>query len=79
MSSLFQIMTVMRECVWMYMHENIPSPMLFTRPDGANIAWRDTDTSTPNIRFTETLRHLLLANVHVLGSLYGTLFYNENK
>jgi integrator complex subunit 5 len=61
------------------MHENIPSPMLFTRTEGATIAWRDTDTSSPNIRFTETLRLLLLANIHILGSLYATLFFNEHK
>ncbi|XP_008210247.1 integrator complex subunit 5 [Nasonia vitripennis] len=74
-----QITTVMRECVWMYMHENIPSPMLFTRSEGASIAWRDTDTSTPNIRFTETLRLIFLANIHILGSLYSNIFFNEHK
>ncbi|KAJ8666827.1 hypothetical protein QAD02_008489 [Eretmocerus hayati] len=72
-----QINTVMRECVWMYMHENVPSPMLFTRAEGSSMAWRDTDTSLPNIRFTETLRLTLLANIHTLGSLYSTLFYRE--
>ncbi|EFN88542.1 Integrator complex subunit 5 [Harpegnathos saltator] len=74
-----QINTVMKECVWAYMREHVPSPALFTRTDGSNIAWRDTDTSTPNTRFTDTLRLVLLANIHTLGSLYSTLFYNENK
>ncbi|XP_076684691.1 integrator complex subunit 5 omd isoform X2 [Andrena cerasifolii] len=74
-----QISTIMKECVWAYMRENVPSPALFTRSEGVNIAWRDTDTSTPNIRFTETLRLVLLANIHRLGPLYATLFYNENK
>ncbi|XP_043288264.1 integrator complex subunit 5 [Venturia canescens] len=74
-----QINTVMRECIWAYMHENVPSPALFTLTEGSNIAWRDTDTSTPNIRFTETLRLLLLANIHKSGPLYATLFYNEHK
>ena len=74
-----QISTIMKECVWAYMRENVPSPALFTRSEGVNIAWRDTDTSTPNIRFTETLRLVLLANIHKLGPLYATLFYNENK
>lgn len=69
----------MRECIWAYMRENVPSPALFTRNEGVNIAWRDTDTSIPNTRFTEVLRLILLANVHTLGSLYCTLFYNENK
>ncbi|XP_058797109.1 integrator complex subunit 5 [Phymastichus coffea] len=74
-----QITTVMRECVWMYMQEHVPAPALFTRVEGATISWRNTDTSTPDIRFTETLRLLLLANIHVLGPLYATLFFNENK
>lgn len=69
----------MKECVWAYMRENVPSPALFTRSEGANIAWRDTDTSAPNVRFTEILRLVLLSNIHTLGSLYATLFYNENK
>ncbi|XP_070157213.1 integrator complex subunit 5 [Polyergus mexicanus] len=74
-----QINTIMRECLWAYMRENVPSPALFTRSEGANIAWRDIDTSLPNARFTDTLRLVLLANIHTLGSLYLTLFYNENK
>ncbi|KAK1117511.1 hypothetical protein K0M31_016544 [Melipona bicolor] len=69
-----QINTIMKECVWAYMRENVPSPALFTRSEGANIAWRDTDTSTPNSRFTETLRLLLLSNIHTLGPLYAALF-----
>ncbi|XP_066597550.1 integrator complex subunit 5 [Prorops nasuta] len=74
-----QINIIMRECVWAYMHENVPSPALFTRSEGANIAWRDVDTSVPNARFTETLRLLLLANIHTVGPLYSSLFYSENK
>ncbi|XP_076653027.1 integrator complex subunit 5 omd [Halictus rubicundus] len=74
-----QINTIMKECVWAYMRENVPSPALFTRSEGANIAWRDTDTSMPNVRFTETLRLVLLCNIHTMGPLYATLFYNENK
>lgn len=69
----------MRECVWAYMYENVPSPALFTRAEGANLAWRDIDTSTPNTRFTETLRLILLSNINKLGALYSTLFHLENK
>jgi len=75
---MLQINTIMRECVWTYMRENVPSPALFTRCEGANIAWRDNDISTPNARFTDTLRLILLANIHTLGILYSILFY-ENK
>ncbi|XP_012270853.1 integrator complex subunit 5 [Orussus abietinus] len=74
-----QINTVMRECMWAYMHENVPSPALFTRTEGVNVAWRDTDTSIPNTRFTDVLRLMLLANIHKLGALYSTLFYEEQK
>jgi len=61
------------------MRENVPSPALFTRCEGANIAWRNNDISTPNARFTDILRLILLANMHTLGTLYSILFYNENK
>lgn len=74
-----QITTVLRECIWIYMQENVPSPMLFTRAEGTNIAWRDSDNSVPHPRFTETLRRSLLANISVLSPLYATLFFNENK
>lgn len=76
---LLQINTVMRECVWAYMRENVPSPALFTRNEASNVAWRDTDTSIPNTRFIEILRLILLANIHNLGPLYSTLFFNEHK
>jgi len=76
---MLQINTIMRECVWTYMRENVPSPALFTRCEGTNIAWRDNDISMPNARFTDTLRLILLANLHTLGTLYSILFYNENK
>lgn len=72
-----QITTLMRECVWLYVYENIPSPMLFTRIEGARVAWRDTETSSPNVRFIEILRLLMLANVNRLDYLYATLFFNE--
>uniref|UniRef100_A0A0C9QQX7 INTS5 protein n=2 Tax=Fopius arisanus TaxID=64838 RepID=A0A0C9QQX7_9HYME len=74
-----QINTVMKECVWAYMHENVPSPALFTLTEGASIAWRDTEMSAPGARFTETLRLILLPNIAKTGSLYHTLFYNEHK
>ncbi|XP_043477683.1 integrator complex subunit 5 [Leptopilina heterotoma] len=74
-----QINTIMRECIWAYMHENVPSPALFTRCEGATVAWRDPDSSIPSIRYTETLRLILIANIHKLGPLYSTLFYNEHK
>lgn len=69
----------MRDCIWAYMHENVPTPTLFIQVEGANIAWRDIDTSTTSVRFTETLRLLLLANIHNLGSLYNILFFDPNK
>ncbi|XP_034942928.1 integrator complex subunit 5-like [Chelonus insularis] len=74
-----QINVVMKECVWAYMHENVPSPALFTLTEGASIAWRDPDVSTPNVRFTNILRLFILANIAKTGMLYFTFFFNENK
>lgn len=74
-----QINTVMKECVWAYMHENVPSPALFTFIEGASIAWRDTDATVPSPKFTDTLRLILLANIDKTGALYCTLFYKEKK
>ncbi|XP_008547533.1 integrator complex subunit 5 [Microplitis demolitor] len=76
-----QINTVMKECVWAYMHENVPSPALFTLNEGASIGWRDEDqdpAATPIIRFTNTLRLFLIANIGKTGMVYATFFYNDN-
>lgn len=74
-----QITTVIRECIWIYMQENVPVPMLYSRAEGSGIAWRDPEISVPHPRFTETLRLSLLANINILSSLYSTLFFNENQ
>lgn len=71
----------MKECVWAYMHENVPSPALFTLNEGASIGWRDEDqdpAATPIIRFTNTLRLFLIANIGKTGMVYATFFYNDN-
>ncbi|XP_046419986.1 integrator complex subunit 5 isoform X1 [Neodiprion fabricii] len=74
-----QINLVLRECIWAYMHENVPSPALFTRSEGSNVAWRDPDASTLNPRCIETLRLIVLANIHRMGALYSALFLHNRK
>lgn len=61
------------------MHENVPSPALFTRSEGSNVAWRDPDSSIPNPQCIETLRLIVLANIHKMGALYSALFLNDRK
>lgn len=63
----------MRECVWNYMRDHVPSPALFTR-DGNGVMWRDPTLSKPTKQYTETLRIVLLNNIEKLGDLYHQLF-----
>ncbi|XP_014247878.1 integrator complex subunit 5 [Cimex lectularius] len=72
------VVQILRDCVWNYMRDNVPSPALFTRDANGNM-WRDTSTSRPPKQYTETLRLIMLSNLPSLGSLFHTLFVEESS
>ncbi|XP_073987068.1 integrator complex subunit 5 omd [Rhodnius prolixus] len=71
-----QVVLLLRDCVWNYMRDHVPSPALFGR-DANGVMWRDTSTSRPPKQYTETLRHVMLDNLSSLGALYHTLFVKD--
>ncbi|KAK9510932.1 hypothetical protein O3M35_005604 [Rhynocoris fuscipes] len=71
-----QVVLLLRDCVWNYMRDNVPSPALFGR-DANGVMWRDTSTSRPPKQYTETLRQVMLNNLSSLGALYHTLFVKD--
>lgn len=73
-----QVVVLLRDCVWNYMRDNVPSPALFTR-DANGVMWRDLATSRPPKQYTETLRHIMISNISSLGALYYTLFLQDQE
>ncbi|XP_050314392.1 integrator complex subunit 5 [Anthonomus grandis grandis] len=71
----FEIVDILRDCIWCYMRDHIPSPALFSC-DPSGIHWRDPVVSRPHERYTNTLRIILQRNIDKLGHLYSQMFIN---
>lgn len=69
----FQVVQILRDCVWNYMHDHVPAPALFSRDSHGNM-WRDSTQDVPGIQYTETMRLIMIANIGSLGELYAQLF-----
>uniref|UniRef100_A0A1B6H8L2 Integrator complex subunit 5 C-terminal domain-containing protein n=1 Tax=Homalodisca liturata TaxID=320908 RepID=A0A1B6H8L2_9HEMI len=68
-----QVVLLLRECVWNYMRDHVPSPALFSR-DPSGLMWRDPALSRPPKQYTETFRVILQRNIGKMGQLYAQLF-----
>ncbi|CAG9762733.1 unnamed protein product [Ceutorhynchus assimilis] len=66
---------ILRDCVWCYLRDHIPSPALFTC-DSNGIYWRDPVTARPPERYTNTLRIIMQRNMETLGHLLSEMFVN---
>ncbi|KAL1494259.1 hypothetical protein ABEB36_009883 [Hypothenemus hampei] len=74
----FEIVDILRDCIWCYMRDHIPSPALFScDPNGVH--WRDPITARPPERYTNTLRIIMQRNIESLGHLYSQMFINIPK
>uniref|UniRef100_A0A1B6D092 Integrator complex subunit 5 n=1 Tax=Clastoptera arizonana TaxID=38151 RepID=A0A1B6D092_9HEMI len=73
-----QVVMLLRECLWNYMRDHVPSPALFTR-DSSGVMWRDPTLSRPPRQYTETFRIILQRNIGKLGQLYAQLFFMHNE
>ncbi|XP_023025427.1 integrator complex subunit 5 omd [Leptinotarsa decemlineata] len=71
----YEIVAVLRECVWCYMRDHIPSPALFVC-DSNGVHWRDPITARPPEIYTNTLRIIMQRNIRVLGHMYAQMFIN---
>jgi len=68
-----EVVQLLRDCVWSYMRDHVPSPALFTR-DASGLMWRDPTLNQPVPQYSETMRLIMQANVSRLGPLYAQLF-----
>ncbi|XP_053690452.1 integrator complex subunit 5 [Sabethes cyaneus] len=69
-----EIVYVLKECIWNYMKDHVPSPVLFVC-DPTGFHWRDPQTSRPPPQYTNPLRHTMQRKLDRLGHLYQQMFF----
>ncbi|KAJ8931709.1 hypothetical protein NQ314_015356 [Rhamnusium bicolor] len=74
----YEIVAILRECVWAYMRDHIPSPALFGC-DSNGIHWRDPILARPPEIYTNSLRIIMQRNIKSLGHMYAQMFINVPK
>lgn len=68
-----EIAYVLRECVWNFMREYVPSPILFGC-DTMGLHWRDPSVARPPPQFIDPLRHTMQKNIKKFGTLFYQMF-----
>uniref|UniRef100_A0A182P578 Integrator complex subunit 5 C-terminal domain-containing protein n=1 Tax=Anopheles epiroticus TaxID=199890 RepID=A0A182P578_9DIPT len=68
-----EIAYVLKECVWNYMKDHVPSPVLFVC-DPTGFHWRDPLTSRPPLQYTNPLRNTMQKKLTKVGHLYHQMF-----
>ncbi|KDR16305.1 Integrator complex subunit 5, partial [Zootermopsis nevadensis] len=68
-----EVVQLLRDCVWNYLRDHVPSPALFAR-DENGLMWRDATLARPEPQYTDTLRSTMQNNIQHLGTLYSQLF-----
>lgn len=66
-----EISIVLKECIWSYMKDNVPSPIPFAR-DASGFQWREPERS--KIRKDEILRNMMERKLPQLGHYYYIMF-----
>lgn len=74
----FEIVAILRDCVWCYMRDHVPSPALFN-VDNNGVHWRDPTLARPSEMYTTSLRIILQRNIKSLGDVYSQMFINVPK
>ncbi|XP_017777187.1 PREDICTED: integrator complex subunit 5 [Nicrophorus vespilloides] len=69
----YEIVAILRECIWCYMRDHIPSPALFVG-DSNGLMWRDPTVVRPADPYTKTLRIIMQRNIKTVGHLYSQMF-----
>ncbi|XP_068630390.1 integrator complex subunit 5 isoform X2 [Battus philenor] len=73
-----ELVQVLRDCLWNYTRDHVPSPALFTC-DSSGLHWRDPSTCKPPSTYTDTLRLIIQKRISKLGHLYPIMFLNLEK
>lgn len=70
-----EIVQVLRDCLWNYTRDHVPSPALFAC-DSTGLHWRDPSTCKPPATYTDTLRLIIQKRISKLGHMYPIMFLN---
>ncbi|XP_053602344.1 integrator complex subunit 5 [Plodia interpunctella] len=73
-----EIVQMLRDCLWNYTRDHVPSPALFTC-DSTGLHWRDPSTCKPPATYTDTLRLIIQKRISTLGHMYPIMFLNLEK
>lgn len=68
-----EISVVLKECVWNYLKENVPSPVLYG-VDSTGLHWRDSIAAKPYPQFIDPLRKIMQRKLPILGAHYYHMF-----
>ncbi|ALC47356.1 omd [Drosophila busckii] len=68
-----EIAVVLRECIWNYLKDHVPSPALF-HVDSNGLHWRNTSQAKVPAQYVDTLRHLMQRKLNKLGPHYHQMF-----
>lgn len=70
-----EITVVLKDCVWNYMRDNVPSPELFVPGSiGTNKTWRNTEASPPAVVYVDPLRNIMQKKITTLSAYYFFMF-----
>lgn len=70
-----EIVQLLRDCLWNYIRDHVPSPALFSC-DSSGLHWRDPTTARPPPLYSDSLRIIIQNNIDKLGDQYAQLFFN---
>ncbi|EDW24137.1 GL23969 [Drosophila persimilis] len=68
-----EIALLLRECIWNYLKDHVPSPALF-HVDNNGLHWRNTSLAKVPPQYVDTLRHLMQRKLSKLGPHYHQMF-----
>lgn len=68
-----EIALILRECIWNYLKDNVPSPALFTCDNNA-LHWRNPNMSKIPPQYVDILRNIMQKKLSKLGAHYHQMF-----
>ncbi|XP_061390096.1 integrator complex subunit 5 [Musca vetustissima] len=68
-----EIALLLKECVWNYMKDNVPSPGIFP-VDNNGLQWRNSQLCKVPAQYVDTLRNLMQKKLSKLGQHYYQMF-----
>lgn len=71
--SAFQIALLLKECIWNYLKDHVPSPALF-HVDSNGLQWRNPQLNKVPVQYVDTLRNLMQKKLAKLGQHYYEMF-----